>query len=514
MQHTQTIAYDDKTSGRKVLGFPPKLPFADARMELKDMAPESHQVEALSEISGEATIFARATCLAELLAGAREPHKDILRIASLAADYNPVGFQLMYASLLALPPRQTMIADLAEFTSVNRMMQKISKKEKAGGVLRESEDWFKKKVMMLSMSLPLPNVNNTPTDAPWTAWCEGVRLALADPDPRWDKAVLERAKVELEALELRIKMLVVSLDPERMEDLSGYLFSLSEETRWRKEALDEDSDKMGKATLVIQKKIGERWKEIISALEQTDVGKIIVDLFRMQTTKAHSYPHIKTGAAVLHALMTHPVLKRGGSGPDGMSCIHLYAAHAGGGLLELLIKNSSGGKDLQSLVELSGLELSEKVLSIDLKKAPSALFVDSDGVPREIDWFEVQKNKGLSYRSLVLTYMDNDSFLSELLNNPKATSKPGVISMIALRCRSSKILSMIANRRDLYTGFAGKEVPMNLLLNPTRVSVSALRKFIHVRYIDRPTLQRLSQRGSPAREEVRREISRYLNNLG
>jgi hypothetical protein len=113
-----------------------------------------------------------------------------------------------------------------------------------------------------------------------------------------------------------------------------------------------------------------------------------------------------------------------------------------------------------------------------------------------------------------MTYMDNDSFLAELLNNPKAASKPGVIASIALRCRSSRILTMIANRRDLYTGFAGKEVPLNLLMNPVRIPVTTLRKFVHVRYIDRPTLQRLSGRGSPAREEIRREISRYLNNLG
>ncbi len=513
MQNTQTIAYDDKTSGRKVLGFPPQLPFAEFREELKEMAPEQHQIDILKEIAGEESVFARATCLAELLTEAREPHKDILRIASLAADYNSVGFKLMYASLLALPPRQTMVADLAEFTSVNRLMQKISKKEQAGTALKENEEWFKKKVMMLSMSLPLPNANNTTAETPWTAWSEGVRLALADPDPQWDKAVLERAKVELEALELRIKLIVVSLDPDRMESLAGYLFSLSEETKWRKQALEEDSDKMGKATLIIEKKIGERWSEIMTSLQKTEAGKIVVDLFRAQTMKTHSYPHVKTGAAMLHALMMHPVLKRGGSGPDGMSCIHLYVTHAGGGLLEILIRNSSGGKELESLIDLSGMELIDKVLSIDLRKAPAALFVDNEGVPREIDWFEVQKEKGLSYKSLVMTFMDNDSFLAELLNNPKAASKPGVIAVIALRCRSSRILSMIANRRDLYTGFAGKEVPLNLLMNPVRIPVTTLRKFIHVRYIDRPTLLRFSGRGSPAREEIRREISRYLNNL-
>ena len=70
MQYTQTIAYDDKTTGRKVLGFPPQLPFADVHSELKEMAPEQHQVDVLREIAGEGSVFARATCLAKLLAGA------------------------------------------------------------------------------------------------------------------------------------------------------------------------------------------------------------------------------------------------------------------------------------------------------------------------------------------------------------------------------------------------------------------------------------------------------------
>ena len=514
MQQTHTIAYDDKTAGRKVMAFPPELPFASCSEELRRYEPEQHQLEALEEIAEETSIFDRATCLAELLAGARAPHEDLLRVAALAAKNEPAGLRIMHSALLALPPRQTMISELAEFKSVNRLMGRIVEKEQRGETLKQSEDWFKKKVLMLSISLPLPNASTTPTETPWAGWCEGVRLAIADPDTRWDKAILERAKVELEALDQRIKMLVASLDPERIENLAGYLFSLSEETRWRLQALAEDEDKFGEASLVIQKKLGDRWKEIMEALAQSETGRLIIDLFNKQRTRTHTFPNIRTGAAVVRALLIHPILTRGKKEPDGMSCLHLYVCHAGGGMLEVLLKRVTGTKELSSFLELPGFSLDDKLLTLRLEKVPAALFIDSNDMPRDIDWFEVKKDAGLSYKSLVLNYMDNDSFLAELLNNPKATGKPGVVSTIAARCRSSRILSIIANRRDLYTGFSNKEVPYNLLTNPTRTSVSSIRKFIHVRYLDRITLQRLAGRGSPAREEVRREIARYLNSLG
>ena len=118
-----------------------------------------------------------------------------------------------------------------------------------------------------------------------------------------------------------------------------------------------------------------------------------------------------------------------------------------------------------------------------------------------------------SYKSLVLVYMDNDNFLADLLDNPKAIGKAGVVPLIAQRCRSLRILTLIANRRDLYTGFTNKQVPINLLMNPSRVPLSALRKFVHVRYVDKMTLQRLTNRGSSVREEIRREISRYISSV-
>jgi hypothetical protein len=169
---------------------------------------------------------------------------------------------------------------------------------------------------------------------------------------------------------------------------------------------------------------------------------------------------------------------------------------------------------VKMLLELAGFTLDGRILSVDLRRIQAAHFIDEKDLPREIDWAEIGKDGGMSYKSLALIYIDNDSFLVQLLDNAKATGKPGVVSVIAQRCRSPRVLGIIANRRDLYTGYANKEVPLHLLRNPGKVPLTALRKFVHVRYIDKMTLTRLANRGSGIREEVRREIHHYLANFG
>ena len=131
-------------------------------------------------------------------------------------------------------------------------------------------------------------------------------------------------------------------------------------------------------------------------------------------------------------------------------------------------------------------------------------------MPINVDWTTATLDKALSYKSLVLSYMDNDTFLVALLNNPKAVSRPGVVETIAARCRSLRVLSIVANQRDLFTGYVNKNVPLLLLTNPSKIPLTSLRKFVHVRYVDKMTLAKISGRGGNIREEVRREIQRYL----
>jgi hypothetical protein len=513
IQNTHTLVYDDKTYGRKVIAFPPEMPFLEHLNELLYSVPKGEKRDNLLKIAVIENIFKQADALGEYIAMSNEPHHEILRVAAMATEGELAGLKLLYAALLALAPAETMVTELVEFKNVKRVMRHIAIKEKSGRELTEAEEWFRKKVVLLSMSHPLPGSSIAPDGEPWLGWNDGVRRALSDPDRRWDKAIMERAKAELEALDLRVKRRLAKINFMTKEKSTIFLITKADETCWRLQALEGAYQRYGEATLVIRQKLGDRWKPTIAALRESRAGSAIADLFDMQFAKVHAYPHLKIGTSVVRALLMHPLLLRIQRKPDFLSCLAIYINSAGKGILEILLHKLAAVNILKMLLDLPGFELDQRILTIDLAKVPPTPFIDVDQMPRDVDWTNIHKEQALSYRTLVMTYMDNDNFIVELLNNPRVASQPGIMPLIALRSRSMRILSMVANRRDLYVGFSNKEVPLNLLQNPAKVPVSSLRKFIHVRFIDKATLARLGGKGSQVRDEVRREIQKYLSSI-
>lgn len=513
MENVRTLVYDDKTHGRKAIGFPPPLPFAEHVAEILGYLPEGEAKDNLLRIAVADHAFKRASQLAEYLATSSEPHKDMLRVAALAASGETAGCKLLYASLLAVPPAEHLVMELVAFRSVGRIMARAAAMEREGEPLGESLEWFRKKVRLLSISHPLPGSSNAPAEAPWLGWSEQVRRAVSDPDRRWDAAILERAKTELEALELRIRLLLSRIDFMTKKRSTIYLTTTAEEARWRVRALEEAYQRFGEPTLVLRHRMGNAWEPMMKGLHESAAGRAVAGLLETQGAKAHSYPSLKAGTAIVRALLMHPALQRARRAPDLLSCVSIYADSAGKGMLEILLQKSAAMNVLAMLLDLPGFALEQKVLSIDLSKVPPAPFVDAEDTPRDVDWTTVNAEAVVSWRTLVLTYMDNDNFIVELMNNPRVAAQPGIMPLIAMRSRSTRVLSIIANTRSLYSGFSNKEVPVNLLTNPAKVPLSAVRKFVHVRFIDKASLARLSNKGSSIREEVRREICHYLSSL-
>lgn len=513
MENVRTLIYDDKTFGRKVITFPPELPFAEHLNELLYSVPKGEHRDNLLKIAVVDNIFKRVDYLGDYLATSAEPHKELIRMAALASEGEPAGIKLFYAALLAVPAAELMVTELVDFKNVKRLMARIAQREKAGKPLKESEEWFRKKLILLSISHPLPGTSGAPEGEPWLGWSDGVRRALADPDRRWDKAIMERAKAELEALDLRIKLMLGTINFMGKQESTIYLITKAEEAKWRIQALEGAYQRYGETTLIIRQKLGDRWDSTVAALRQTKPGACIADLFEAQLVKVHTYPHMKIGASVIRALLMHPLLLRVQRKPDYLSCLAIFVQAAGKGILEILLHKLAAVNILKVLLDLPGFDLDQRILTIDLKMVPPAHFVDLDDVPRDVDWTNIHKEPVVSYRTLAQTYIDNDNFLVELLNNPRVIGQSGVIPLIALRCRSARILTIIANRRELHSGFANKEVPLHLLTNPAKVPLSSIRKFVHVRYVDKATLARLGGKGSQIRDEVRREIQHYLSNL-
>jgi hypothetical protein len=335
-----------------------------------------------------------------------------------------------------------------------------------------------------------------------------VRRALSEADDRWDEAVRERAKAEIEALDMKIRNIIASLDPDRRSAVAIYLGSLSEENRFRKQAISEVAGDSGSDPLILRRGLENIWEDMIASLRESEAGCLLAEMFEAQAGKTHTMPQLRAGASLLRSLNMHPELRKSGREIDLPSCIYQFITNAGDGIVEAMVPK---GTKLDALRDSSGFEIEDEVVRIDLARISRGTFVDEDGMPIDVDWTMATLDKEMSYKSLVLSYLDNDTFLVELLNNPKAVAKPGIVQIIATRCRSLRVLSLLATRRTCFTGFVNKNVPLALLENPSKIPLTQLRKFIHVRYVDKMTLQGLTGKGGNIREEVRREIRRYLD---
>jgi hypothetical protein len=188
-------------------------------------------------------------------------------------------------------------------------------------------------------------------------------------------------------------------------------------------------------------------------------------------------------------------------------------------LLTLLARRENGlGLDLTP-TEMRACAALWQALGVEARPGRFALswearryepMLPEDGTP-ELTYPAMRRTPDL--RVMVLANIQNESVMMGLMAMPRVTSLPGLIETIALRTRSIRVLLEIANRRELYTGSANRNVPRVLLWHPSNIPASALRKFVHVRFVDRMELGTLSSRGSKARPEVRQMAAAYLASL-
>lgn len=116
-------------------------------------------------------------------------------------------------------------------------------------------------------------------------------------------------------------------------------------------------------------------------------------------------------------------------------------------------------------------------------------------------------------KHLVMSNLMSTSVTLGFLRNPKVTSIPGLVAEVAARTRNPQIIETIATDRALFTGFANRDVPRICLMSPCNTSVKTLRKFIHVKYVNKVDLRRMANDRAGMRRDVIREIEKYLEAL-
>lgn len=117
-------------------------------------------------------------------------------------------------------------------------------------------------------------------------------------------------------------------------------------------------------------------------------------------------------------------------------------------------------------------------------------------------------------KRLVLANLDNVSVTIGFLRNAKVVAIPGLVAQIVHRCRTVRVLEIIAQDRTLHSGYANKDVPRALLMSPCNIPVKSLSKFIHVKYVNKVDLQRMAKDRTGIRRELIKEIESYLATLG
>lgn len=501
--HYQAAGFDSKAIPVKI-----DFPFNGHLEEIAGIDTSASDSERIADLAGEESVYHRAARLSELLSISTDPGRDILYILARAAAGDRWGLELLFTLFLAEPSPAEIIYEYSGFENLRRLMKYISKKIETGEGLSEREQLFKRKVELLPISHPLPG-----SDSEQNAlenWQKGVSRAMSDPDNNLEEHLRERIYAEMEAGLIRVNRIISRIDPSTHRDLAASLINMAEQINWSLKALRETPDMAADSSLCLKTRLSGHWEDTLRSLEERAAGVMVKEMFRLQEEKAHSYPRMKAGTAVVTAVLSHPQVSY--RKPDILSSLLIFLESAGRDSLKFVFPSSRVDA---VLFALQGFNLDENILTVELDRISRAQFLDNDGLPLEFNWQEtIEKGSEDDYKFMILSNLDNSSFLKHILENPKLASKPGVVSLISLRCKSADVLTKIASRRDLYTGFANKDVPRNLLMNPARIPVTSLRKFVHVRYIDKMTLRQMANgrgKGGQVREEIRREIEKYLN---
>lgn len=205
-----------------------------------------------------------------------------------------------------------------------------------------------------------------------------------------------------------------------------------------------------------------------------------------------------------------------------------------GGIVKAILRDPAREKG-PSLWPLDGLKILGDQLQVDLSSRevpdrwenflPTAKSAHVRGVAAPLAEGEVaaeeqdteeEQSEDLStaaIKHLVMSNIMSTSVILGFLRNPKVISIPGLVAEVATRTRNPQIIETIATDRALYTGFANRDVARVCLMSPCNTSVKTLRKFIHVKFVNKVDLKRMSQDKAGIRREVIREIVKYLEVL-
>lgn len=323
-------------------------------------------------------------------------------------------------------------------------------------------------------------------------------LALALKDGRYPAEQTAVFRLEAAALRERSRMLADAADPYSMRTMARLLprLRLYDELADRLDILAGEGASLATPDLGLLKFLGEkefdRFCRVIAELPGCAAFARILELQRRLQFDPPQISAMMTISRSL-GLGAGAWLSQAGAWLEAAAA-WLPVRLPAGSLTAIKALERAGVKAIPGGIEVhpAALDLShlldEQTLSIVLKDGKK---------PPPPDW-----------KGLVLSNITRETLLVALLNNPKVTRVPGLVEAIVVNCRSSQVLSVIAQKRELHTGHQNKGVPAALLRSRVKIPMTVLRRFIHLRFVTRPELKDIALRA--ARSEVAKEVAEYI----
>ena len=455
--------------------------------------------------------------------------------ARMALDHDPAGIRLLFSFLEVKRPGVEVLHQLRGLSSLERVTLKLARGEwnepedaqdahPSFAVVDVLQEGARVGALDLSIAaLPLDSASLQSLSGHLRSWFGRVAYTL-ERGERLDEAtmqfVTQLSMLEIHLVEKRVSNLAMTVDPYDTRALARLMPLLSR--------YDQDIEHMKGvvARLETYKPFFERMLTVEHALSSNEMDKLV---------RALNRDPLAAGIAQLtSAMRTHPLLDR--EFVYHVSQVHQLATVrnrvrelASPDLLSTMlgvIEHMQPHSMLSVRVEPEVLESEwatfrtwgaehwlPDVVRLHYREDYTLEFIQSDGTPRLPERPEDKEKSELSLSQLVRMQLNNEPFILGILENPKATQRPGIVPMIAASTRSLRVLDKIMRSRSLYTGAANKDVPRLLLLNPSRIPVKQLVRFIHVRFVSKNELARLARPHSDVRPEVRKEVANYLRSL-
>ncbi len=521
-------------------------------VDLTAPAPLARQADILNRFTGTPAVLAtveaatrdedprtRFRKLAELFRKADpESAVEILKIAGkLCVREEASGLRLLCSFLEVKRPGVEVLHQLAALSSLERVSLRIVQgtwREPDGSdhassalpiaeVLREAAEVGA--ISLEGQELPRDAATIRGALQDLREWFRGVETRVSDgqkPDIRALQFVAQIGMLEINLMEKRVSEIAGSIDPYDVRGMGRLMPIVSR--------YDQDIEHMKSVVsrLTTYEPFYERLISMEHAVSSSEMEKIQRRLL--------ADPLAQPLGLIVRGMRENPILDRefiflvslvhqiwtlrsltvenAGPRPDALSVFLEVVRHGRGGSGVRLTLEQDVADSIWPTVQTWGvLRRAPDAFEVRYREDRALDFIHPDGTPRLPARPDERQPAELSLKELVRVQINNEPFVLGILDNPKATQLPGLMAMVVNQTRSLRVLDRIMRERSLYTGPANKDVPRLLLMSPARISMNSLKRFIHVRFVSKVDLERLSRRGTEVREEVRREILAYLGTL-